>query len=442
MKNRILVVDCLEKIGQEVTLHGYVQTVRSHGKIGFFDLLDRSGLIQVGGFSEELAKKISTLASQDIVTLTGKVKKREERYINPNLKTGTIELELLSLTMVEKAAEMPFDMAGKELPLELPTLLDYRSLTLRHPTVSAIFKVQAAIVKSFREISEELDCKEVFVPTIAASSTEGGAEVFPLDYYGKKAFLTQSPQLYKQMVVPMLERVYTVAHAYRAEPSVTTYHLSEVTQLDCEFGFVSFDELLDLLEEVGRETLLSAAEKTKDIFKEHNLEKIAIGKTIPRLKLREAQKLILDITGRDVTKEPDLSRQDELDICAWAKEKHNSDLVTITHFPTKKRAFYTMPDPKDPTYSLSYDILFRGVEIASGSLRRNNYDDLVAAIKERGMNPDNFAMYLMAFKYGMPKEGGFSYGLERMTMKIMGLSNIRQASLFPRDMERVDKRLL
>ena len=434
-------IDCIGLVGTQVLLKGWVERVRTHGKISFFDLRDRTGVIQIAAF-DELASEVGKLSPQDVVEIEGEVKARGEKYTNPDLETGTVEVKLSKLSVIAKAQEMPFDMGGKDLNLELPTLLDYRTLSLRHQSVRPIFKIQEAIMEGFRLAAKELECTEIFTPTISYSSTEGGAEVFPIDYYGKKAFLTQSPQLYKQMVVPMLERVYTIAHAYRAEPSVTTYHLSEVTQLDCEFGFVSFDELLDLLEEVGRETLFGAAEKTKDIFKEHNLEKIAIGKTIPRLKLREAQKLILDITGRDVTKEPDLSRQDELDICAWAKEKHNSDLVTITHFPTKKRAFYTMPDPKDPTYSLSYDILFRGVEIASGSLRRNNYDDLVAAIKERGMNPDNFAMYLMAFKYGMPKEGGFSYGLERMTMKIMGLSNIRQASLFPRDMERVDKRLL
>ncbi|HEX8931588.1 MAG TPA: aspartate--tRNA(Asn) ligase, partial [Patescibacteria group bacterium] len=285
----------------------------------------------------------------------------------------------------------------------------------------------------------ELGCVEIVVPTIAASSTEGGAEVFTVDYYGHKAFMTQSPQLYKQMMVPVLERVFTIAHAYRAEPSVTTRHLSETTQMDCEFGFVDFEDLLNLLEKVGVETLKYVETTCKEIFVQAGQEPIAFG-SIPRLTLREAQEVIFKEFGRDNRKEKDLTPQDEVDLCKWAKEKHHSDLVTITHFPTKKRAFYTMPDPSDPEYSLSYDLLFRGVEILSGSQRIHDFNELIAAIKDRGMDPVNFTMYLQAFKYGMPPEGGFSFGLERITMKLLELTNIREASLFPRDMERVDER--
>jgi nondiscriminating aspartyl-tRNA synthetase len=251
--------------------------------------------------------------------------------------------------------------------------------------------------------------------------------------------MTQSPQLYKQMMIPVFERVFTIAHAYRAEPSVTTRHLSETTQMDCEFGFVNFEDLLDLLEKVGVETLKHAEKKCADAFILQKVEPLAFGK-IPRLTLREAQEIIFNDFRRDVRNEKDLNPQDEIDICAWAKENHNSDLVTITHFPTQKRAFYTMPDPEDPQYSLSFDLLFRGVEILSGSQRIHDYDELVAAIKDRGMDPKNFGMYLQAFKYGMPPEGGFSFGLERITMKLLELANIREASLFPRDMERVDER--
>ncbi|MBI2074313.1 MAG: hypothetical protein HYT83_00575 [Candidatus Levybacteria bacterium] len=210
--------------------------------------------------------------------------------------------------------------------------------------------------------------------------------------------------------------------------------------MDCEFGFVGFGELLDLLEKVAVDMLKHVEKECADIFSEFKLEKVASGK-IPRLALREAQEIIYKQFGRDNRKEKDLMPQDEIDICKWAKEKHNTDFVTITHFPTKKRAFYTMPDPKNPEYSLSYDLLFRGVEILSGSQRINDYNQLVEAIRDRGMNPKDFAMYLMAFKYGMPPEGGFSFGLERITMHILDLPNIREASLFPRDMERVDERL-
>ena len=433
---RTLILDCKQKIGEQVKICGFVQTRRDHGKIIFLDISDRTGLIQVVISGE----KVGDLHPQDVVALTGEVKKRPEHMVNKNIPTGEIELQSDEVEILSKAAELPFDMGGKELDLQLPTLLDYRSLTLRHPKVKAIFKVQASLLEGFRKVSQDLGCVEVVVPEIAASSTEGGAEVFKIDYFDHKAFLTQSPQLYKQMLVPIFERVFTVAHAFRAEPSVTTRHLAVATQMDCEFGFVEFSELLDLLEKVGTETLNYAQDNCKEILKDWNLEEISFGK-IPRLTLREAQEIIFKETGRDNRKEKDLTPQDEVDICKWALSNHKSDLVTITHFPTSAKPFYTMPDPKDPEYSLSYDLLFRGLEVMSGSQRINDYSKLLDSIKKRGMDPKNFEIYLQAFKYGMPSEGGFSFGLERMTMHLLKLSNIREASLFPRDMERVDIRL-
>lgn len=436
---RCIATDCLEKIGKEVRLSGWVQTVRAHGKIAFFDLRDRSGTIQIIGTKEAVVAAMSTLSQQDVVAITGTVKQREERYVNLETSTGSIEIEAAAINVLSKAQTMPFDMGGKDLHLELPTLLDYRSLTLRHPVIAPIFKVQEAIVEGFRDAAKKLECTEIFVPTIASNATEGGAEVFSLDYYHHKAFLIQSPQLNKQMLVPVFERVYTISHAYRAEPSVTTRHLAETIQLDCEFGFVTFGELLDLFEQVAKEMISYAREQNKTVLEKLQVKEVALGK-IPRLTLREAQEILFKETGRDVRAEKDLSPQDEIDISAWALKTHKSDLVTITHFPTKKRAFYTMPDPENPEYSLSYDMLFRGIEIMSGSQRINQYDELVKAIKDRNLNPKNFAMYLQAFAYGMPPEGGFSFGLERITMKMLQLKNIREASLYPRDMERVDER--
>ncbi len=375
-----------------------------------------------------------------MVQIKGKVNARPEKLINHKLVTGKVEIYSEEVQVLSAAAELPFDMSGRELNLQLPTLLDFRTLTLRHPRVKAIFQVQAAILEGFRKAARDLGCTEIVVPTIAASTTEGGAEVFKVDYYGHPAFLTQSPQLYKQMLVPVFERVFTITKAYRAEPSVTTRHLSEVTQMDCEIGFVEFEELLDELEKVAVETVKFAEESCSDVLQEYGHEKIVF-ESIPRLTLREAQAVILREFGRDNTSEKDLTPQDEQDLCSWAKKVHNSDFVTVTHFPTSAKPFYTHPDPKDPEYSLSYDLLFRGVEVLSGSKRINEYQMLVDSIKSRGMQTEPFEMYLSAFKYGMPPEGGFSFGLERMTMHLLNLANVREASLFPRDMERVDIRL-
>ena len=436
-----MALETREKVGQEVKLKGWVNRRRDHGKIIFIDLRDRSGLIQLVitaplSQSPELAE----IKPEYVVEVIGAVTARGEKTVNPDLPTGTVKVKVSEIKTLAKASSLPFDMSGEELNLELPTLLDHRSLTLRHPKVRQIFKVQETILDAFRQTAKELGCVEIVVPTISASATEGGAEVFFVDYFGRKAYMTQSPQLYKQMLVPVFERVYTIAKAYRAEPSVTTRHITESTQMDCEFGYVDFETLLDYLEKVGASMLKAVEEKNSEELASYNVPKVAFGK-VPRLKLKEAQEIIYKEFGRDVRNERDMNPQDEVDICKWALEKHGSDFVTITHFPTKKRAFYTMPDPQNPEFSLSYDLLFRGLEILSGSQRINDYEELVLAIKDRGMDPKNFEMYLMAFKYGMPPEGGFSFGLERLTMKALELSNIREASLYPRDMERVDFRL-
>lgn len=442
---RTLIKETPQKAGETVTVSGWVEARRDHGKLLFLDIRDRSGLLQVvvnPQVSEDAHKAAQPISMHDAVRITGKVNKRPERMINPKIVSGTVELEATDLDVITKAATLPFDMGGETLNVELPVLLDHRSLTLKHESVRMIFTVQAALAEAFRNAAKKLDCTEIFVPTIAAGATEGGAEVFQVDYYGHKAFMTQSPQLYKQIMVGVFERVYTIAKAYRAEPSVTTRHLSEATQMDIEIGFIeSFTELLDALEFVGTSMVSYIADHYPEILERFVIEPPLIPTRIPRLTLREAQKIVSERTGRDLSKELDLNPEDEREICEWAKEAHQSDFVTITHFPTKKRAFYTMPDPENPEYSLSYDLLFRGLEILSGSQRIHDYDMLVTKMKEKAVNPDSFGMYLMAFKFGMPPEGGFSFGLERLTMKLLGLGNVREASLFPRDMERVDERL-
>jgi nondiscriminating aspartyl-tRNA synthetase len=442
---RILIKDTPDKAGEEVIVAGWVDARRDHGKLIFIDLRDRTGLLQVvinPQVSVEAHKAAQDLQSQDGVRITGKVNKRPERMINPKIVSGTIELEATGIEILTSSDVMPFDMGGEVLNVELPTLLDYRSLTLKHETVRMIFTIQAALADEFRKAAIALDCTEIFVPTIAAGATEGGAEVFQVDYYGHKAFMTQSPQLYKQIMVGVFERVFTIAKAYRAEPSVTTRHISEATQMDIEIGFIeSFEELLDALEFVGISMIKNVSEKYPEILERFGVEKPLTPTKIPRLTLREAQKIVSERTGRDLSKELDLNPEDEREICTWAKEERQSDFVTITHFPTKKRAFYTLPDSEDPEYSLSYDLLFRGLEILSGSQRINDYEMLIAKMKEKDVDPKNFGMYLMAFQYGMPPEGGFSFGLERLTMKLLSLANVREASLFPRDMERVDEKL-
>ena len=443
---RILSSKADQFIGEAITIKGWVKIRRDHGKLIFLDIRDRDGIIQVvvnPKASEEAYKVAQELRPEYVVEVSGKVNKRPENAVNKEIISGSVELEASAIKILAKAETLPFDMGDVKLNLELPTLLDYRSLTLRHLSVAEIFKVQAEVARTFREASEKLGCVEIFVPTISTSATEGGAEVFKVDYYGRNAYLTQSPQLYKQIMVGVFERVYTFSHAYRAESSVTTRHISEVVQLDVEIGFIDkFEDLLDGLEFVGTFMISEVSKKFEKLLTSFGVEKPLIPTQIPRLTLKEAQDIIFEFSKgeQDSRGEQDLNATDEKLICEWAKSQKQSDFVTITHFPTKKRAFYSLPDPKNPEFSLSYDLLFRGLELASGSQRVNDYDQLIQIMKERKLNPKNFEMYLMAFKYGIPPEGGFSFGLERVTMQILELLNIREASLFPRDMERVDER--
>lgn len=443
---RTLILDCIKKVGESVKICGWVQTRRDHGKILFLDVLDRSGLIQVvvdGG-------KAGDLHPQDVVAITGKINKRPENLINQqvvssankNIPTGEIEIKAEELEVLSKAGELPFDMGGKDLDLQLPTLLDYRALTLRHPKVKAIFKVQETIAQTFRSVLKEEGFREIFVPTIVPTTTEGGAQVFPVEYFGHKVYLAQSPQFYKQIMMGAYERVFTIAHAYRAEPSVTTRHLTEYIGLDAEMGFInSWEELMDLAEKVVTSILRIIDTKHKKELELFGVEVPKVGKAIPRVKLKEALEIIYKRSGIDHRKEPDLAPEDEKEICKWAKEEQGSNLVFITHYPTGKRPFYTMPDPDDSEYTLSFDLIGEGTEWVTGSQRINNYEQLLENVKKWGNKEENLLIYLQAFKYGMPPEGGFCMGLERMTRDILNLPNIREASTFPRDMERVDVRL-
>ncbi len=438
---RSLAAECLEKIGQEVVLEGWVSVVRAHGKIAFIDLRDRTGVMQIGAFEGDLPSDFAKLGSQDVVRITGIVKARGEKYVNKSSILGTIEIEAKGLEVIQKSAEMPFDMGGKDLNLELPTLLDNRGLTLRHPKVAAIFKVQETVIDAFRKSLQEKGFTEFQAPVIIPQGAEGGAEVFEIDYFGKKAYLSQSPQFYKQILVGVFERVFSVNKTLRAEPSITTRHLAEVTTLDAEFGYInSWTDVLDMAEYVVRFVFDQVALKNGAELEMYGATVPQIASEIPRLKLREAQKIILERTGRDNINEPDLTPEDEREICKWSLEEKGSDLVFITHYPVEKRPFYTYEDPQDPGYTLSVDLIGRGTEWMTGGQRIHTLEKLVENAKKRNIDLAKSELYFQAFKYGMPPEGGFSFGSERVTMHILGLQNVREASLFPRDMERVDTR--
>jgi nondiscriminating aspartyl-tRNA synthetase len=298
------------------------------------------------------------------------------------------------------------------------------------------------VIDAFREALQKKDFTEFQAPVIIPQTAEGGSEVFEVKYFEYKAFLAQSPQFYKQILVGVFERVFSVNKTLRAEPSVTTRHLTEVTTLDAEQGFIEdWTELMDTVEYVIK-YIFERVEK--ECAKELKLFSVTVPKTsnpIPRLKLREVQDIIFKRTGRDNRNEPDLQPDDEKEICKWALEEKGSELIFVTHYPVEKRPFYTYEDPEDPGYTLSFDLLGRGTEWLTGGQRIHQLDKLTENAKRRGIDLQKSELYIQAFKYGMPPEGGFSFGSERITMHILELQNVREASLFPRDMERVDIRL-
>lgn len=434
---RVLISQTPQLVGKKVRLLGWVNRRRDHGQLVFIDLRDRSGLIQVVG-----QEKLGDLRTEDVIEVIGQVRKRPPKLVNPKIALGQIEIKAEKTKIIAKSASLPFDTSKEDLDLELPTLLDHRSLTLRHPKIRAIFKVQEVLIDAFRQKLKALDFTEFQPPTIVPTATEGGAEIFAVQYFDHQAYLGQSPQLYKQIMVSVFERVFAVTKAYRAEPSLTTRHLTEYISLDCEFGFIdSWTELMDIADQVVRFIFAQIKENCAPELKLYDITLPQFGQKTPRLKLKEAQEIIYQRTKRDNRRQPDLEPEDEREICRWSREKHASDFVFITHYPTKKRPFYTFPDPQDPDSTLSFDLIGTGFEWITGGQRINDYDQLLANIKKWKLNPADFEIYLQSFKYGMPPEGGWCLGAERAVQGILGLSNVRQASLFPRDMERIDIRL-
>lgn len=425
------------QVGKEVELYGWVSNLRDHKKIVFVDLRDSTGIVQVVG-----DESFRNLHPEDVVYIKGTVKKRPENLVNKRIQTGEIEIEAKKLEVLSKAETLPFDMGKESLKVTLPTLLDYRALTLRHPKINAIFKVQQTIIDAYRTTLKDMGFSEFQAPTLVPAQAEGGAETFSVEYFKHKVYLGQSPQLYKQIMLGAFERVFTVTHAFRAEPSVTTRHLTEYISLDAEMAFInSWEDIMETVEAVVKKIIETVQSKCKKQLQLYNISTPKLAKKIPRLKLKEAQELVFKRTKKDARGEPDLSPSDEEEVCKWAFEEIGTDFVFITHYPVSKRPFYTFPDPKDPKLTLSFDLLGRGIEWVTGGQRINNYKQLLVNLKKWGDSPDDFEVYLQAFKYGMPPEGGFAMGAERITMKMLNLANVREASLFPRDMERVDIRL-
>ena len=435
---RTYIQDLHDHIGKEVSIAGWVDVRRDHGKLVFIDLRDATGTVQMVALPnhEEAHALTHTVRPEWVLSIKGQVNKRPEKMVNANTPTGDIEIEILRVEILNKAQELPFE---KSTELNLDTYLDYLPLTLRTARSRAIFRVQAHIIRAFRDFLTQEGFTEIQVPKIVGGDAEGGAAVFPIEYFGHTAYLATSPQLYKQIMVGVFEKVFATGNIYRAEKHSTTRHINEYTSLDLEMGFIKdHADIMELETRFLHFLLKRLLESCAEDFKLLIAELPALPAAIPTMKLREAQEIIKKETGEDCTNAPDLEPQHERWLCEYAHKKFASDFIFITHYPVKKRPFYTYEDENDLGYTKSFDLLFRGLEITTGGQRINDHDKLVANIKAWGLDPEKFSYYLQSFKYGMPPEGGLAIGLERITAKLLGLENIKEATLFPRDLNRID----
>jgi nondiscriminating aspartyl-tRNA synthetase len=424
-----------EHIGERVTIAGWLHRRRDLKSVTFLILRDRTGLAQVVLPAEPADPELAStaLASEEtVLRIEGLV------VANP-LAPGGAELTEPAVTQLSGPAEPPpFDLYRPTVTAALPTILDHAPTTLRHPRLRAGFEISTASAHGFRAALDRLDFTEVFTPKIVESATESGANVFQLDYFGRPAYLAQSPQFYKQALVGVFERVYEVAPAFRAEPSDTGRHLAEFTSLDAELGFITdHHDVMAVCRDAVAGMVDSVRERASSAMQLLSAELPAVPAEIPHIHFTDAMELISKATGEDVTGEHDLAPAHERWLCEWSAREHGSELLFVHGFPLVSKPFYTYPDPARPGYSYGFDLLFRGVEIVSGGQRLHRYEDYLKALAARGMDPAPFAGYLQVFEHGMPPHGGFAIGLERWTARLTGAANVRQVTLFPRDLHRL-----
>ncbi len=416
---RTLIGELAGKKGEMVLIQGWVSVRRDQGKMVFFDFRDRSGVVQgvtlPASAAIEIAKEVR---NEYVVAVEGKVNERPEKNRKAGVQNGNLELEVTSLEIISKS-ETPFEL-GTEVNID--TYLDHMPFTLRSEKAKQIFKTQEAIIEGFREGMKGQGFTEFQAPALVGGDAEGGASAFEVDYYyDKKAFLATSPQFYKQIMVGVFERAFTTPKVFRGEKHATTRHLSEYSSLDFEMGFIK-----------DHTEVMAALEKTMRLIVQKAGIEVAMPEKIPTLKLREVQKIL------GVAEDPDLEPEHERAICEWALKEHNSDFVFVTHYPVSKRPFYTYEDENDKGFTKSFDLLFRGLEITTGGQRVHNHDELVDRMKGRGLKPELFSYYLQAFKTGLPPHGGSATGLERLTARLLNIPNVKEATLFPRDLNRID----
>lgn len=419
---RTLVRKLPADVGEHILLQGWLHHTRNLRAVDFLLLRDHTGVAQVIVEAEEQRSLLASLPHEAVIEVSGRV------VSSPQAPNG-VEVHDPQITLISVPdAEPPFELFRPTLNVQLPTRLDHAAVSLRHPKSVAAQRLTAAAMRGFRTALDSYGFTEIQTPKLLETAPEGGANVFKVDYFGREAYLAQSPQLYKQIMVGAMERVYEVAPAFRAEPHDTSRHVSQYLSLDAEFGFIRDHQ--DVMR-VLRDCLAAMMTEMKAV-EAQGVSIPDVPAEIPQIHFRDA----LAMLGAP-DDEPDLAPEHERALGEWALQEHGSAWLFVTGYPMAKRPFYTHPQPGDPRWSNSFDLLCMGLEITTGGQRLHRHADYLAAIEEKGMDPAPFRGYLEAFRHGMPPHGGFAIGLERMIKQIVGAANVREVMLFPRDMQRL-----
>jgi len=417
---RILSTQLAAHAHETVTIAGWIHRRRLLKSVAFLIVRDAEGLSQVVVEAPETRAQLEALTEESVVEVAATVTPNEQA-------PGGVELTGPRITVLSRVdVQLPFELHRPALSASLPTQLDHAALALRHPRRRLALRVAAAAAAGFRTALSEQRFVEIHTPKIVGSSTESGADVFAIDYFGRPGFLAQSPQFYKQLMVGVFERVFEVGPVFRAEPSDTARHLAQYTSLDAEMGFVR--DHRDVMAALTRTLGVMIA----TIAERAGVETPKVPAEIPAVSFAEALRLVGAPAG-----EGDMTPVYERALGEWALQEHDSAFVYVTGYPMRKRPFYTHPDPADPAYSNGFDLLFRGLEIVTGGQRLHRYEDYVAALTAAGEPLEPYAGYLDGFRYGMPPHGGWAIGLERLVARLLGLANVREVTAFPRDLHRI-----
>jgi len=423
---RILINQIEKKEGQKITIKGRILNIRNLSNVVFLIVQDYTGTIQVV-FDKNIEVKIG-----DSVAIEGIAKKEPRSKYSFEIQGETIEV--VSATV----EDLPFDLAKNDLNLNLPTLLDYRTLSLRHPKVQAIFKLYDIFLKGYETVMREEGFTEVKTPKILGAATEGGANFFKVKYFDKEATLAQSPQFYKQIMVGVFERVFEIGSTFRAEPHFTTRHVNEYISLDAEMGYIKdFYDVIEMLNKVVKRIFLMIEKEGKQYLDVYNIKISEVPDNIPRVKLSDIRKIVKEKYNYSIPDDTDIDPEGERLAGKYAKEEFNSDFVFITHYPWKEKPFYTMQSKENPEETYGFDLIYKGLEIVTGSQRIHIYKELMENMKKKKIKPNGMEFYLETFKFAMPPHGGWGWGSERTIQQILELPSIKEAILFPRDVKRL-----